>query len=315
MIDHNTPVTEDELHVYVDGELPADRRDAVEAWLSSHPEDAARVAAWRAQAEAIRARYGDVVNEPVPDRLTLKRIMRKRRSWGAIAAAAAVAAFVIGGVAGWMARGASAAAPSEVELFTAEALGAHKLYIGEVRHPIEVKAEENHLLPWLSRRVGTTLRAPDLGGVRPQAAGRTAAARHQRAGGAVHVRKRERRALHDLLLAARRAANGVSLQRQRQVRRGALDRGRLWLGGERPDRQGAAEEHRQRRLRPAREPHAGARRAARPISSYRGADRRACRRATCASAPRARRRRARAARCARWHRGRPRRPCAAGPCP
>ena len=163
MVDINTPVTEDELHVYVDGELPADRREAVELWLSNHPEDAARVAAWRAQAEAILARYGDAINEPVPDRLTLKRIMRKQRSWGTVAAAAAVAAFVIGGVAGWMARGASAAAPGEVELFAAEALGAHKLYIGEVRHPIEVKAEENHLLPWLSRRVGTTLRAPDLG--------------------------------------------------------------------------------------------------------------------------------------------------------
>jgi len=163
MVDHNTPVTEGELHVYVDGELPADRREAVEVWLSEHPEDAARVAAWRAQAEAIRARYGSVINEPVPDRLTLNRIMRTRRSWAAIAAAAAVAAFAIGGVAGWMARGASAAAPSQVELFTVEALGAHKLYIGEVRHPIEVKAEENHLLPWLSRRVGTTLRAPDLG--------------------------------------------------------------------------------------------------------------------------------------------------------
>jgi anti-sigma factor RsiW len=162
MTDLNTPVTEDELHVYVDGELPADRLEAVEQWLSSHPEDASRVAAWRAQAEAIRARYGSVVNEPLPDRLTLNRIMRKQRSWIAISSAAAVAAFVIGGVAGWMARGASAAAPSEAEVFTSEALVAHKLYIGEVRHPIEVKAEENHLLPWLSRRVGTTLRAPDL---------------------------------------------------------------------------------------------------------------------------------------------------------
>jgi anti-sigma factor RsiW len=162
MIDRDSPVTEDELHVYVDGELPADRREAVELWLASHPEDAARVAAWRAQAEAIRARYGAVVNEPVPDRLTLGRIMRNRRSWAAIAAAAAVAAFAIGGVVGWMARGASAAAPSELEVFASEAISAHRLYIGEVRHPIEVKAEERHLLPWLSRRVGTTLRAPDL---------------------------------------------------------------------------------------------------------------------------------------------------------
>jgi len=163
MVDHNTTVTEDELHVYVDGELPADRREAVEMWLSSHPDDAARVAAWRAQAEAIRARYGAVIHEPIPNRLALGKIMRDRRSWSTVAAAAAVVAFVIGGVAGWMARGASAAAPTTVELFASDAIEAHKLYIGEVRHPIEVKAEEDHLLPWLSRRVGTTLRAPDLG--------------------------------------------------------------------------------------------------------------------------------------------------------
>jgi anti-sigma factor RsiW len=162
MVDHNTPVTEEELHVYVDGELPPDRREAVEAWLSTHPEEAARVAAWRAQAEAIRTRYGTVASEPIPKRLVLNQIMRKQRSWSTIAAAAAVMAFVVGGVAGWMARGASAAAPSAVEVFAAEALGAHRLYIGEVRHPIEVKAEERHLLPWLSRRVGTSLRAPDL---------------------------------------------------------------------------------------------------------------------------------------------------------
>lgn len=158
----NTPVTPDELHAFVDGELPADRRDAVEAWLASHPEDAALVNTWRAQADAIRARYSAVVNEPVPSRLHVERIARNGRRWRTIAAAAAVAAFVIGGVAGWMARGASAAAPGELEMFANEAMGAHRLYIGEVRHPIEVKADERHLLPWLSRRVGMTLRTPDL---------------------------------------------------------------------------------------------------------------------------------------------------------
>src|ERR1051325_8984896 len=163
MVDQ-TPVTEYELHLYVDGELPAGRKDAVEAWLGNHPEDAERVASWRAQAELIRARVGHIAEEPVPDKLKLAAIMRTRRSWGAIAAAAAIAAFFIGGAAGWVGRGASAAAPSEVEVFTSDAMGAHRLYISEVRHPIEVKADEDHLLPWLSRRVGTTLRAPDLSG-------------------------------------------------------------------------------------------------------------------------------------------------------
>ena len=160
MTDH-TPDTPHELHAFVDGELPADRRDAVEAWLASHPEDAALVHAWRAQAEAIRARYAAIVNEPVPARLRVERIARNGSRWRAVAAAAAVAAFIIGGVAGWMARGAAAAAPDSVELFTADALAAHRLYIGEVRHPIEVGATEAHLLPWLSRRVGTAVRAPD----------------------------------------------------------------------------------------------------------------------------------------------------------
>jgi anti-sigma factor RsiW len=161
MVDQ-TPVTEYELHLYVDGELPVGRREAVEAWLANHPEDASRVASWREQAALVRQRFAHVAEEPVPDKLKLATIMRARRSWGAVAAAAALAAFFVGGVVGWVGRGASAAAPSEVEVFTSDALGAHRLYIGEVRHPIEVKAEEDHLLPWLSRRVGTSLRAPDL---------------------------------------------------------------------------------------------------------------------------------------------------------
>jgi anti-sigma factor RsiW len=38
MNDRKIPVTEDELHAYVDGELPAERRADVEAWLAAHPE-------------------------------------------------------------------------------------------------------------------------------------------------------------------------------------------------------------------------------------------------------------------------------------
>ena len=56
--------------------LPADRRAAVEQWLGSHADDAARVAAWRAQAEAIRARYGAVAGEPVPPRFDLDALAR-----------------------------------------------------------------------------------------------------------------------------------------------------------------------------------------------------------------------------------------------
>ncbi len=166
MTTQDSPVTEEELHAYVDGELPADRKEAVASWLAAHPGEAATVAAWLAQAEAIRARYGAVADEPVPERLKLDRIMRQGRpgrSLAALAAAAAVIAFVIGGAAGWMARGASAAAPTSAGSITADALEAHKLYVVEVRHPVEVPGNERaHMTAWLSKRLGYAQRIPDL---------------------------------------------------------------------------------------------------------------------------------------------------------
>src|SRR2546430_778682 len=131
MIDREPPVTEDELHAYVDGELAADRRAAVEQWLSSHADDAARVSAWRAQADAIHARYGAVASEPVPPRFELERLMRADRKWSRLAAAVALLAFLVGGIAGWFGRNAwDGGAPSG--MVTAEALDAHKLYVVEV---------------------------------------------------------------------------------------------------------------------------------------------------------------------------------------
>jgi anti-sigma factor RsiW len=163
MSDHNLPVTEDELNAYVDGELPADRRAAVEAWLATHADDAARVAHWRAMAEMIRARYGAVATEPVPARLALDQLDRSDRSWKRVAAAAVVAAFFVGAAAGWFGHGAAASAPSAWDTLATEALDAHKLYVVEVRHPVEVPASEaNHLVQWLSKRVGYSLRAPNL---------------------------------------------------------------------------------------------------------------------------------------------------------
>ncbi len=163
MIDRNPPVTEEELHAYVDGELAPDRRVAVEAWLASHTEDADRVAQWRAQADAIRARFGVLASEPVPARFDLDNLARGARSWRGAAAAAVVLAFLTGGVVGWMAHGAAAAAPSRFDTFTTQALEAHKVYVVEVRHPVEVTGGERpHLVQWLSKRLDYELRIPDL---------------------------------------------------------------------------------------------------------------------------------------------------------
>jgi anti-sigma factor RsiW len=162
MTDPKIPVTEDELHAYVDNELPAERRGDVEAWLAARPDDAARVQSWRAMAEALHARYDSVLDEPVPKRLELDRLMQTPRKWIYGAVAAALLAFVAGGGVGWIAHGA-AASPTAFQSFTVEALDAHRLYVVEVRHPVEVPGNERaHLQQWLTRRCGWDVRAPEL---------------------------------------------------------------------------------------------------------------------------------------------------------
>jgi anti-sigma factor RsiW len=166
MADRDAPILEAELHAYVDGELPADRRAAVRAWLAEHPDDAARVAAWQAQADLINARYAGVAQEPVPSRLDLNRLSRVDRRWTRLAVAAVIAAFVLGSVAGWFGRDTWAGGMGGLRGFTTDAIDAHKLYVVEVRHPVEVAgSEQAHLVQWLSKRLGYDVRAPDLGAI------------------------------------------------------------------------------------------------------------------------------------------------------
>jgi anti-sigma factor RsiW len=157
-------VTDDELHAYVDGVLPADRTAAVERYLAANPDAAARVTEWRALNSAIRQRWSEVADEPVPERLRLDNVvMRASGLRRKVAVAAAIALFV-GAAAGWFARDyVGVEDDRQVARALADAaIEAHRLYINEVRHPIEVRADEAHLLPWLSRRVGSPVRAPDL---------------------------------------------------------------------------------------------------------------------------------------------------------
>src|SRR3954452_21911173 len=162
MTNPHIPVTEDELHAYVDNELPAERRGDVEAWLVAHPDDAARVQSWRAMAEALHARYDSVADEAVPKRLEIERLVQQPRKWVYGAIAATLAAFIAGGSVGWVAHGV-AATPSTFQNFTVDALDAHRLYVVEVRHPVEVPGSERaHLQAWLTKRCGWDVPAPEL---------------------------------------------------------------------------------------------------------------------------------------------------------
>lgn len=152
------PITEAELHAYIDGALPEARRGEVEVYLDRHPEDAERLAAYRAQDEALRALYDPVLDEPVPQRL-LRRPPRLMRY------AAAVAWIALGGVIGWLARDyGTSELRADMPGWAQRAAVAHVVYSPEVRHPVEVAADqEKHLVTWLSKRLGADLKVPQLG--------------------------------------------------------------------------------------------------------------------------------------------------------
>jgi anti-sigma factor RsiW len=65
------PVSEPELHGFVDGDMDRGRREAVQAFLAASPGDAARVETWRRQNETIRAAFAPVETEPLPWSLPL----------------------------------------------------------------------------------------------------------------------------------------------------------------------------------------------------------------------------------------------------
>jgi anti-sigma factor RsiW len=154
-------VSEEELNAYVDNELPADRRSVVEAWLSTHSDDAARVAAWRKQSELLCHRYGHLEYETPPPRFDVDRLARRR--FGALAAVASLAAFLIGAATGWTVHGLETERPSDLVRFTNDALLAYRLYTVEVRHPVEVTGDQRpHLVQWLSKRLGAPVQAPEL---------------------------------------------------------------------------------------------------------------------------------------------------------
>lgn len=158
------PITEDELHAYVDGVLPRDRVAEVEKYLAANPDAASQVASWRKQIELVREKWGAIAEEPVPERLKIENVtIRKGGNFRRMAAAALVA-FIAGTGAGWLGRDLSEFGKNTdiARALADAAIEAHRLYVAEVRHPIEVRADEAHLVPWLSRRVGSQLKAPDL---------------------------------------------------------------------------------------------------------------------------------------------------------
>jgi len=169
-----SPITEADLHGYVDGQLPPARAASVEQFLATHPEERARVLEWQQQNTTLRRLLSPVLSEPVPLGLPLKA---SAVVWPVRSLAAGVLIAVVSAGAAWSLRGAidadaarrAFANPSSVNDtgltgFAQRAAIAHVVYSPDVRRPVEVGADqEQALVTWLTKRMGSTVRAPALG--------------------------------------------------------------------------------------------------------------------------------------------------------
>ncbi len=163
-----------DLSAWLDGELAAERGEALEAALRDDPERAARARLWAADRDALRARLDPTLGEPLPTRL-VHTVWHHRAdpAWAraAVGAGLLVAGAVLGAAGMWQwqgqrvssalaaAQNASAGLPAG---WVQRAALAHSVYVAEPRHPIEVKAQEEHLARWLTRRIDVPVKLFDL---------------------------------------------------------------------------------------------------------------------------------------------------------
>ena len=156
------PLNETSLHALADNQIDAQQRERLTALLAADPAAAQAVRDYQLINRELHSLYDNVADEPIPPQLLLTRPGRANH-W--VRTAAVAGWLLLGSGAGWFAHEwlrpppATQAATSLVQ----EAVLAHAVYTPEVRHPVEVNADqESHLLAWLSKRLNAEIRAPQL---------------------------------------------------------------------------------------------------------------------------------------------------------
>ncbi|WP_426419815.1 anti-sigma factor family protein [Bradyrhizobium genosp. A] len=159
------PITEDDLHAYVDQALEPERRAEVASYLDDHPDVAGRVAAYATQREQLRGALASIAGEPLPAELNLAHIIdnRKRRplrAWGAIAALLLLGC---GGLGGWTMHSLLLEGSNGLSSLAQEAAYSYNVYAPDRVRPVEIRASDSaELTRWVSNRLKQPVKVPDL---------------------------------------------------------------------------------------------------------------------------------------------------------
>jgi anti-sigma factor RsiW len=159
------PISEDDLHAYVDRVLEPERQAEVASYLEAHPDVAKRVTAFSDQRDLLRTALAPIADEPLPAELNLSRIIENRRrrrspAWWAVAAMLLVC---IGGAGGWIVRGSIETPTIGLAALAQEATYSYNVYAPDRVRPVEIRASDSaQLVQWASNRLHQPVKVPDL---------------------------------------------------------------------------------------------------------------------------------------------------------
>jgi anti-sigma factor RsiW len=150
------------LHAYADGELEGEEKLAVEALLARDEAARKAVASFKNQKQQLHRAYDGVLEEPVPSGILASAKGRKlpRLHW----VTGLVAGIALVGLGTMLGLGTAQHFEQVQQASLANrAMVAYQTFAPEVRHPVEVAADDqDHLKAWLSKRIGTEIKIPDL---------------------------------------------------------------------------------------------------------------------------------------------------------
>jgi len=164
----DTFISEEEIQAYVDGQLGEERRRLIEILLESNPDAAARVEHYRNQNALLNQLYPAISDNQSEKYLAYVRGRTRQARSPLLRYVAGLLLLCSGAVIGWSLRGElpqsyTQLAENHSMVLAQDAALAHAVYQPEVLHPVEVDSnQQEHLLKWLSKRLGKSLKTPDL---------------------------------------------------------------------------------------------------------------------------------------------------------
>ncbi|MEL7460726.1 MAG: anti-sigma factor [Pseudomonadota bacterium] len=169
-------LSDEHLSAYLDGELSADQTREVDAMVAADPAVAAALERLMATDTAVKAAFDEMLTDPVPFELAAAirsapdpevapaatAAPRGFPGWAAIAAS--VGFLAVGGLGGYtLGQNEAPQVVASTPGWLNEIAAYHGVYETQVRHLVEVRAEErDHIETWLGNTTGVEFAVPDL---------------------------------------------------------------------------------------------------------------------------------------------------------